>query len=234
MATRALIGYLDTDNGLKLTLTYNHYDGYPENLGVGLEKFYNSDAKAEEIANVGYISSLDNETGNWEATNEARPKVINLPDNFNEAMMEIAEQIDSVGASYSYIWDNDNEEWITVDNKSIRSMTQDLEMSLAHLKEKFSMLPNQPNQTMENKNKIKEGYFGANNEVEELIDTLGYESLDEFFDDNPGVVTVILDWAAGVPEFKRKMIDNGLLETKKEELDEDFIAKMKYRAGIIK
>jgi hypothetical protein len=234
MATRALIGYLDTDNGLKLTLTYNHYDGYPENLGVGLEKFYSSDAKAEEIANVGYISSLNNETGKWEATNKARPKVINLPDNFNEAMMEIAEQIDSVGASYGYIWDNDNEEWITVDNAGIRSMMIDLEMSLAHLKEKFSMLPNQPNQTMENKNKIKEGYFGANNEVEELIDTLGYESLDEFFNDNPGVVTVILDWAAGVPEFKRKMIDNGLLETKKEELDENFIAKMKYRAGIIK
>jgi len=234
MATRALIGYLDTDNGLKLTLTYNHYDGYPENLGVGLEKFYNSDSKAEEIANVGYISSLNNETGKWEATNKARPKVINLPDNFNEAMMEIAEQIDSVGASYGYIWDNDNEEWITIDNEGIRSMMIDLEMSLAHLKEKFSMLPNQPNQTMENKNKIKEGYFGANNEVEELIDTLGYESLDEFFNDNPGVVTVILDWAAGVPEFKRKMIDNGLLETKKEELDENFINKMKYRAGIIK
>ena len=234
MATRALIGYLDTDNGLKLTLTYNHYDGYPENLGVGLEKFYNNDTKAEEIANVGYISSLNNETGKWEATNKARPKVINLPDNFNEAMMEIAEQIDSVGASYGYIWDNDNEEWITIDNEGIRSMMIDLEMSLAHLKEKFSMLPNQPNQTMENKNKIKEGYFGANNEVEELIDTLGYESLDEFFNDNPGVVTVILDWAAGVPEFKRKMIDNGLLETKKEELDENFIAKMKYRAGIIK
>ena len=62
MATRALIGYLDTDNGLKLTSTYNHYDGYPENLGVGLENFYNSDAKAEEIANVGYISFLDPKT----------------------------------------------------------------------------------------------------------------------------------------------------------------------------
>ena len=30
MGTRALIGYLDTDGDLKLTSTYNHYDGYPE------------------------------------------------------------------------------------------------------------------------------------------------------------------------------------------------------------
>ena len=52
MGTRALVGYLDTDQTpAKLTSTYNHYDGYPSNLGKGLETFYNSDAKAEEIAN---------------------------------------------------------------------------------------------------------------------------------------------------------------------------------------
>jgi hypothetical protein len=67
---------------------------------------------------------------------------------------------------------------------------------------------------------MEEGYFGANNEVEELIDTLGYENMDEFFSDNPGVITAILDWAAGVPEFRRKMIDNGLLEAKKENMNE--------------
>jgi hypothetical protein len=75
--------------------------------------------------------------------------------------------------------------------------------------------------------KIKEGYFGANNEVEELIDTLGYETLDEFFSDNPGVITVILDWAAGVPEFRRKMIDNGLLEAKKENMNESMFPILK-------
>ena len=77
-------------------------------LGKGLENWYNSDAKAEEIANVGYISYLDPETGEWKgAQNKAMPDVTKLPDNFNEAMMTIAEEIDKVGADYGYIWDND-------------------------------------------------------------------------------------------------------------------------------
>jgi hypothetical protein len=148
MGTRALIGYLDTDGGAKLTSTYNHYDGYPSNLGKGLENFYDNDAKAEEIANVGYISYLDPETGEWEAANKQKPEMTTLPDNFNEAMMEIAAEVDSFGADYGYIWDNENEEWITVKNNGIGAMTDNLEMELAHLKGKFAMLPNQPDQTM--------------------------------------------------------------------------------------
>jgi len=150
MGTRALIGYLDTDQSpAKLTATYNHYDGYPSNLGKGLENFYNSDAKAEEIANVGYISYLDPETGEIEAANQQKPYVTTLPDNFNEAMMDLASKIDIYGVSYGYIWDNENEEWITVKNEGIRSMAEDLEMNLAHLKDKFAMIPERPDQTME-------------------------------------------------------------------------------------
>lgn len=149
MGTKALIGYLDTDSNTKLTSTYNHYDGYPSNLGKGLESFYNNDAKAEEIANVGYISYLDPETGKIEAVNKQKPEMTTLPDNFNEAMMEIAAIVDSFSADYGYIWDNENEEWITIKNDGIRNMTQNLEMELAHLKGKFAMLPDQPDQTME-------------------------------------------------------------------------------------
>jgi hypothetical protein len=149
MGTRALIGYLDTDGDTKLTSTYNHYDGYPSNLGKGLESFYNSDAKAEEIANVGYISYLDPETGEIESANQSDAQVTPLPDNFNEAMMEIASKIDGMGADYGYIWDNENEEWITVKNDGIRNLVQDLEMNLAHLKDKFAMMPERPDQTME-------------------------------------------------------------------------------------
>jgi hypothetical protein len=156
MGTRALIGYLDTNGDTKLTSTYNHYDGYPSNLGKGLETFYDSDAKAEEIANVGYISFLDGETGEWEAANKSMAEVTQLTDNFNEAMMEIASNIDSMGADYGYIWDNENEEWITVKNDSIRNLTQDLEMNLAHLKDKFAMMPERPDQTMEVKDEMSE------------------------------------------------------------------------------
>ena len=156
MGTRALIGYLDTDGDTKLTSTYNHYDGYPSNLGKGLETFYDSDAKAEEIANVGYISFLDGETGEWEAANKSMAEVTPLPDNFNEAMLEVAAKVVSLGADYGYIWDNENEEWITVKNNGIRTMTQDLEMNLAHLKDKFAMMPERPDQTMEAKDEMSE------------------------------------------------------------------------------
>ena len=156
MGTRALIGYLDTDGDTKLTSTYNHYDGYPSNLGKGLETFYNSDAKAEEIANVGYISFLDGETGEWEAKNKSMADVTPLPDNFNEAMMEVATKIDNYGADFGYVWDNENEEWITVRNNGIGKMTQDLEMNLAHLKGKFAMMPERPDQTMEAKDEMSE------------------------------------------------------------------------------
>ena len=160
MGTRALIGYLDTDQSpAKLTATYNHYDGYPSNLGKGLESFYNSDAKAEEIANVGYISYLDPETGEIEAANQQKPYVTTLPDNFNEAMMDLASKIDIYGVSYGYIWDNENEEWITVKNEGIRSMAEDLEMNLAHLKDKFAMMPERPDQTSE------AYHIGGNREV---------------------------------------------------------------------
>ena len=45
MATRALIGYLGEDRNF--TCTYNHYDGYPENLGKALLDFYDSEERAK-------------------------------------------------------------------------------------------------------------------------------------------------------------------------------------------
>ena len=74
---------------------------------------------------------------------------------------------------------------------------------------------------------MEEGYFGANNEVEELIDALEYETMDEFLNDNPGVVTAILDWAARIPEFRAKMETSGLLEAKKEDMDEAMFPMLK-------
>ena len=166
MGTRALIGYLDTtQTPLVLTTTANQFDGYYEKrfvnkdkeeeiipgLGSNLNKFYDSDSKAEEIANMGYISYIDSETGEGinNSSNSSQPKKIDLPDNFNEAMMEIAAKIDGMSGNYGYIWDNENEEWITIENNGIRSMAENLEMELAHLKDKFAMLPDQPDQTME-------------------------------------------------------------------------------------
>lgn len=71
MATRALIGYLNPDN--TITTTYNHYDGYPDSLGKALDRHYSTDDKAKEIANMGYISSVDDESGNIEANTKKSP-----------------------------------------------------------------------------------------------------------------------------------------------------------------
>jgi len=155
MATRALIGYLNTDGDMKLTTTYNHYDGYPENLGKGLETFYDDDSKAKEIANKGYISFLDSETGRTESNNTESAKVLELPKNFNEAMLEIAAEIDNVSGDYGYIWDAENNEWVTIRNRGINRMYKDLEMSLAHLKDKFEMIPERPDQADMGMNSIE-------------------------------------------------------------------------------
>ncbi len=148
-------------------------------------------------------------------------------------MMEIAEKIDGMGADYGYVWDNENQEWITVKNEGIGSMAKDLEMSLAHLKGKFEMMPERPDQTMEAKKEVKEGYYGTTN-VENYIQTIGYESFEDFFNDNPGGEEALISWIESVPEFRKKLMRQGMLDDNEEEIDESFVNRMKYKAGIIK
>ena len=51
MSTRAQVAYMDED-GMEIISTYNHSDGYPENLGKALLNHYNTDPKAEERFDV--------------------------------------------------------------------------------------------------------------------------------------------------------------------------------------
>jgi hypothetical protein len=138
MATRALIGYLDT-NTKKLTTTYNHSDGYPEHLGRVLNDFFNSNSLAKGISNEGYISFINQENGEIEAKHIQAPDITQLPNNFHNAMIKIAEEIDFYGGSYGYIWDNLKDEWITTKNNGIEAMSEDLKMQLTHLKEIFKI-----------------------------------------------------------------------------------------------
>ena len=73
MATRALIGFIDDDRNL--VATYNHYDGYPDYLGKVLDRHFNSDDKAKEVANVGYISSIDIDTGDIDSKYKESPEM---------------------------------------------------------------------------------------------------------------------------------------------------------------
>jgi hypothetical protein len=113
MATRALVGYLNPETK-ELTSTYNHYDGYPSNLGKALDDHYSDDSKAYGIANYGYISYVDPETGEIEAKHKEDADVEVLPNNFEDAMMNIASLADSYGADFVYIYNPETKEWVIV------------------------------------------------------------------------------------------------------------------------
>ena len=113
MATRALVGFI-TDKP-ELIATYNHYDGYPENLGAGLDKFYSEPNEALKIASMGYISYMDPENGEIEAKHKEAPSKRNLSGmSFEDAMYEVAKEADSFGADYVYIYNVESLEWIHV------------------------------------------------------------------------------------------------------------------------
>jgi len=107
MATRALIGYLNKDN--TITTTYNHYDGYPENLGVALNKHYDTDAKAKEIANMGYVSYIDPETGDIEANNSDSPVTVGDEDLISSLQFFKDE---AKGVDFVYLWVPQTGDWI--------------------------------------------------------------------------------------------------------------------------
>jgi len=141
--TRAMIGYVSGD---RLTTTYNHYDGYPSNLGKGLMTFYNDDEKAKDIAMKGYITGMDADTGEISATHNDPPTKIKLPEDSEEMAREVAEEIDGMGADYGYIWHDESNQWLTIKNTGIRSMIDQIEGKMggvaeAELEETEDIIP---------------------------------------------------------------------------------------------
>jgi hypothetical protein len=62
---------------------------------------------------------------------------------------------------------------------------------------------------------LSEGFYGPGG-VESITNALGYSDPYEFFEDNPGAVNALLDWAENVPEFNEMLQDADLLQ---EDLD---------------
>ena len=130
MATRALIGFIQGDaaGNIVLTSTYNHYDGYPENLGKALNDHFNTPEKAKGIASKGYISYVDPETGEIESKYDEPADETVLPEDFEEGMMKVAETADSYGADYAYLWNFHDNDWVFAPmGKGIRGAAQELE-----------------------------------------------------------------------------------------------------------
>ena len=156
MATRAAIIYFDPEK-LEAVSTYNHYDGYPENLGAGLENHYNDDMYAKKIASEGYISYLDPETGDIEVSNpkdkNVDPDIMSLTDDMSQTAMDLAEMISSYGADYAYIWSPAVEEWMTIKGGSTKSMYTTIDQLMPEL---FGMGTNPENDMMEEKDYMTE------------------------------------------------------------------------------
>ena len=238
MATRALIGYLDTDGVTRLTTTYNHYDGYPSNLGKALNTFYNTDAKANEIAEEGYISYIDPKTGEIEANHKQSPGYVTLPDNFEDAVDEIAAEIDSMGADYGYIWDNSKEKWIIIENEGIGEMSQELEMELSHLKDKFGAEEvDEAYHVDDNKEVVTKESSEINEDLIAKAEKIlkGKANLDDYLKSLKNDIR--LNGEEGYADYTtdedwEEDYENYI--TDKTDLDEMFTRQMKFRAGIIK
>ncbi len=156
MATRAAIIYFDPEK-LEAVSTYNHYDGYPENLGAGLENHYNDDMYAKKIASEGYISYLDPETGDIEVSNprdkDVDPTRMRLTDDMEQTAMDLAELINSYSADYAYIWSPAIEEWMTIKGGSTKSIYTTIDQLMPEL---FGMGTNPENDMMEEKDYMTE------------------------------------------------------------------------------
>ena len=164
MATRAAIIYFDPEK-LEAVSTYNHYDGYPENLGAGLEAHYNDDFKANRIASEGYISYLDPETGDVEVNNardkEVEPQRMRLTDDMGETAMGLAELINSYSADYAYIWSPAVNKWMTIKGGSTKSIYSTIDQLMPEL---FGMGTNPENDMMEEKDYMTEWQSFLNEE----------------------------------------------------------------------
>ena len=109
MATRALIGYLNPDN--TITTTYNHYDGYPDNLGKALDRHYDDDDRAKEIANMGYISFVEPVNGDIESNNKKAPVTVGDED-LVSSLQYFKDEASECDFAYLFIPSTIGGEWV--------------------------------------------------------------------------------------------------------------------------
>lgn len=120
MATRALICYFDSETN-QITTTYNHYDGYPSNLGVGLEIHYNDGEKAKQISNIGYISGMDGDTGECKSIHNDTPVIVYV----NELTSPLHVVSKHTDVEYVYIWDTRDNKWHTFPYHELDGLVND-------------------------------------------------------------------------------------------------------------
>ena len=109
MATRSRIG-LELDDGSVLSV-YHHWDGYPQWLGVTLNKKFNTRDKVAELLDGGDMSSCDSDT-DWDLK-EVESHVQYYNDRGDNTTPRLDKDLDtylSKGEEYAYLFTND--EWV--------------------------------------------------------------------------------------------------------------------------
>ena len=109
MATRSRIALqLNTE---ALLSVYHHWDGYPQWLGVTLNKKFNTREKVAELIDGGDISCCDSDT-DWNNNKLDESQVQYYNDRGEDTAPKLHENIDdyfSIGEEYAYVFTLDHE-----------------------------------------------------------------------------------------------------------------------------
>ena len=116
MGTRSRIG-LQLEG--QIISVYHHWDGYPEWLGVTLNKKFNTRELVEELIDGGDMSSCDSEYGwdyNYVNREEVKREVSaptyyadrgeDCPPKISETITEYLDQAERTDGEYAYLFDN--------------------------------------------------------------------------------------------------------------------------------
>jgi hypothetical protein len=230
MATRAVI--ITIDNRM-MTSTYNHYDGYPDYLGKALSTHYNSDELAKKISGEGYISYIDDETGEVNVSNprdkEIKPTVSDFGGmDVDDMAYELAKEINGSGADYAYIWNQRGDNWVTVKNDGVRSTMNKLAAEL-------------PTMGFDDEQDMMEEKDIMNEDMDKVLSQAMFKLQDEPKD----LVKAYKDSLAndirlnGKETYANYSVEDFIEDYEnyvgdKMSMEETFIRRMKHRAGIIK
>ena len=109
MATRSRIALQLTDDSF--LSVYHHYDGYPQWLGVTLNKKFNTREKVAELIDGGDISCCDSDT-DWDNNKVDEKHVLYYNDRGDNTEPELHLNIDdyfAIGEEFAYVYTLDHE-----------------------------------------------------------------------------------------------------------------------------
>ena len=109
MATRSRIALQLTDDSF--LSVYHHYDGYPQWLGVTLNKKFNTREKVAELIDGGDISCCDSDT-DWDNNKVDEKHVLYYNDRGENTEPKLHLNIDdyfAIGEEFAYVYTLDHE-----------------------------------------------------------------------------------------------------------------------------